>query len=305
MTHRIVETFLSADVAGGGNFTIAYPSGTDEGRFFDAEGHVLIAGSGDRFTAPTHFTLTLGTATIQVNWRSGSPTLRAGTFLRLQLEVKGWAPQVPAVTERQRSLGVASMIAVNVPLGAPDTASATGIAGAQLFGGSGSFVLNGAIVSGGVARLDVPRNVTLTVATTDHSARTITVTGTDVYGNVVRENIAGPNANTVQGKKAFTTVTAATVDGAVATNGISIGFGDVLGLPVFLPGTAHVVREIQDGAPATAGTVVAGDSALATATTGDVRGTYDPNAACDGDKVFELFVMLADPAFIGVNQFAG
>ena len=48
------------------------------------------------------------------------------------------------------------------------------------------------------------------------------------------------------------------------------------------------------GAAPTAGTIVAGVTTAggSTATTGDVRGTYDPNAACDGSKVFELILAL-------------
>ena len=43
-------------------------------------------------------------------------------------------------------------------------------------------------------------------------------------------------------------------------------------------------------------------STTATATTGDVRGTYDPNAACDGDKVFQLLVTLPNPGYKGIPQ---
>jgi hypothetical protein len=48
--------------------------------------------------------------------------------------------------------------------------------------------------------------------------------------------------------------------------------------------------------------VTAGGS---TATTGDVRGTYDPNAAADGARVFELVVALMEPGDLGMPQFAG
>ncbi len=85
--------------------------------------------------------------------------------------------------------------------------------------------------------------------------------------------------------------------------GATVGTGDVIGLPVFLPGTGYVLRELQDGAAATAGTIVAGVTTKATATTGDVRGTYDPNAACDGAKAFQLLTFLGDPGFKGVAQF--
>lgn len=55
----------------------------------------------------------------------------------------------------------------------------------------------------------------------------------------------------------------------------------------------------------TIGTFVAADSAEATATTGDVRGTYDPLDACDGDDGYMLLVALTNPADIGVTQYGG
>jgi hypothetical protein len=107
------------------------------------------------------------------------------------------------------------------------------------------------------------------------------------------------------GKKAFKTIT--DVSSSASITGLTVGTGDVLGLPVFVPGGGHVVAEMEDGANATAGTVVGGDLTAggATATTGDVRGTYDPNSAADGGKVFQLMVALPDPGYIGVDQYAG
>jgi len=194
-----------------------------------------------------------------------------------------------------------------VDLGSPVVAATTAVTTAQLFGAGGAFALDGTLLAGGVVTFDVPRNVTLTAATTDHSAKTVTVTGTDVYGNVMKETITGPNANTVQGKKAFKTVTGATVSAAVATNGISIGSGNILGLPVWLPGAGNILRELQDGATATAGTTVAGlaTTTVSTATTADIRGTYLPNATPDGSKAFKLICFFENPLFKGNPQFAG
>jgi hypothetical protein len=152
--------------------------------------------------------------------------------------------------------------------------------------------------------MDVPRNVTLTVATTNHSARTFTVYGTDEYGNAMVENIAGPNANTVSGIKAFARVTRVAVDGALATNGVSVGYGTTLGLPLAVRKAAQVIRESLDGAVATAGTFAyALQNVAATATNADVRGTYIPNSAPDGARGFSIAVMLTDPSDIGFAQF--
>ena len=56
----------------------------------------------------------------------------------------------------------------------------------------------------------------------DDSARTATVTGTDVYGNTQTETIEMANADTATGTKVFASVTSISVDGALAGN-ISAG----------------------------------------------------------------------------------
>ena len=129
----------------------------------------------------------------------------------------------------------------------------------------------------------------------------LTVTGTDEYGSVVVESSA--SGTSLAGKKAFKTITA--VAASTAITGCTVGTGDVLGLPVFIPNIGCVIAELEDGADATAGAVVAGATAEATATTGDVRGTYDADSACNGSLAFELLAALDDPNELGVAQFAG
>jgi hypothetical protein len=117
---------------------------------------------------------------------------------------------------------------------------------------------------------------------------------------VVESSASGTS---LTGKKAFKTVTGITVSANVT--GLTVGTAKVLGLPVFVAGAAEVIREIQDGAVATAGTLVVGDLTTATATTGDVRGTYAPNGTPNGSITFELLVALRSPEFTGNAQFAG
>jgi hypothetical protein len=127
------------------------------------------------------------------------------------------------------------------------------------------------------------------------------VTGTDEYGNVLVESSA--SGTSLTGNKAFKTITGISVSADVT--GLTVGTGTKLGLPAFLADTVDVLREILDGAAATAGTIVAGVIATATATTGDVRGTYTPNSAPNGTRVYELIAALRNPAFKGAAQFAG
>jgi len=53
------------------------------------------------------------------------------------------------------------------------------------------------------------------------------------------------------------------------------------------------------------GTFVAGVQTLPTATTGDVRGTYDPIEACNGSLQFALLVSLPEPNYRGVDNYDG
>jgi len=105
------------------------------------------------------------------------------------------------------------------------------------------------------------------------------------------------------GKKAFRTFTG--VAGGADVTGLAVGNSKVLGLPVFLTEIGDVLAELEDGAAATAGTVLPGVADAATATTGDIRGTYAPNSNPDGNTVFELTVALRDPSYKGGAQYAG
>lgn len=112
------------------------------------------------------------------------------------------------------------------------TADADGVAQSQTpaSGGVQNLTINGALASGGVATMDVPRHVSIASAGND-AARTFTVTGTDRYGQTMSETITGPNATTVKGTKNFKTVTAVTVDDNTA-GAITVGSADELEGPV-------------------------------------------------------------------------
>jgi hypothetical protein len=188
---------------------------------------------------------------------------------------------------------------VKLALGAPATASANAIALSQAATAADGLAagINGALAAQGVATLDVPRNV---VAAWTNAA-ILTVIGEDEYGNPMRESSASGTSFT--GKKAFKKVTGIAVSANVT--GLTVGTGVVLGLPVFVADVADIMREIQDGAAASAGTPLAGVQADATATTGDVRGTYSPANAPNGSRVYELIAAVRAPGYRGLTQFAG
>ena len=187
---------------------------------------------------------------------------------------------------------------LQVDLGAPVAASANAICLSQSVTGGVAALLNGAL--GGT--LDVPRNV---VAAWTNTA-VCTVTGTDVYGRTLVESSASGTSMT--GKKAFKTITSVVFSASVTS--ATVGTGDVLGLPYRIGGKFDILAAYADNtADIASAAVVAGDATAASATTGDVRGTYDPNTACNGSVRFRLWLkpygVKNRAEAYGVDQYAG
>ncbi len=313
---KVVELTLSAAVATGGTFTFGYPQvdGRDgkQGDFENAVGHLFTA-LGAVFTQPDDFTLAFGASLVTVTYK-GTTTLPQGTKIFFQLEQPGDAAGSAVsraglvnpfeTTEAAVTIpGLAGVSTLLVNLGSPVVGDVDGIATSQS-GAAGALTLDGALVTGGVATFDVPRNIIVDSGGADTA--TLTVTGTDVYDQTLVENITLNGTTAVAGKKAFKTVTGIVSD-ATISNGAFVGTGNVLGLPVYLPSAAYILAELEDNAAATAGTTVAGlaVNTVSTATTADVRGTYTPNSTPDGDLNLQLLVALPDARFLGNEQFAG
>jgi hypothetical protein len=299
MSFDIVNGTLASAVASAGTFTVPYPTNRDDGDYRGGFNHVLMAINSKFLATSGDISLAFGTSEITVTY-NGATTLPANTSFRLQIDRVGDTDEDAPSLASASKMGFLHPVIIN--LGAPLVADADGICTSQSDTGAHSLTLNGALVSGGVATLDCPRNIVVDSGGADTAV--LTVTGTDAYGKTSVESITLNGTTAVAGKKAFKTVTAIT-SSATISNGAFVGTGDVLGLPVFLEGTGHVVAELEDGAAATAGTLVAGVSTAATATTGDVRGTYDPNSAADGAKDFQLIALVSDPSYKGVAQYAG
>jgi hypothetical protein len=298
MSFQSVDLVISANVANAGTFTVGYPVGFSMGSFRQSGGKHELRVNGVAYTVQNGgISVALGATAATVTW-SGGYTLMAGT-----IGVFGF-DKVGALLNAER-LDVPNNVAkgdvYEVNIGQPLTLSANGITTVQLMGAAGNLPLSAAV--NGVFRLDVPRIVTLTVATTDHSARTFTIFGTDQYGMPMRQNLAGPNNSTVSTTRAFSTVTQVAVDGALATNGVSVGWGNTYGLPFRLARLGHVISGDLDGA-ANAPTAIAGLNVRPTATNGDVRGTVSMATAADGTRTFSVLVF-GDASDRGFPQFNG
>lgn len=140
-----------------------------------------------------------------------------------------------------------------------------------------------------------PRNVTAAAThATAVLAMTLLVTGKDENGIVLSEELAiaaGGTSQTAAGKKAFKELTSIkiTAAGDATTNTLNMGFGDVLGLPFQLT-QKNAGIALMDGVPQTTGTLLVGDTAAASVTTGDVRGTYAPATATNGTRTYAVWM---------------
>jgi len=101
------------------------------------------------------------------------------------------------------------------------SASTAVVAALQTTSGTAAMTLTTAAGTGAFHATDQAAKVTLTSGG-NISGVTITLTGTDIAGNTLTEDIAGPNANTVTSTKFYDTITSVAGDGSIGTN-TSIG----------------------------------------------------------------------------------
>lgn len=422
MSHKISEVVLSAAVASAGTITVQYPANTTAGDYA-AYGHKMWARGLQKMFSQDDGTISVsfGASDITVTY-SGATSIPASTQCTFELNIAGADDAPASIVGGKRAVYAPLM---RIDLGAPDTADPNGYVESQDLTAAGVFSVDTTAAAAllaaaldGVA--DVPRNV---VAAWTTSA-ILTVTGKDEYGDVIVEKSA--SGTTLTGKKAFKEITG--IAASANITGLTVGTGDVLGLPVFVNKASQIIAELKDnvamprkpgvvylmdhhleaavdagtalemvspvagtirkltsvarGAITTGGaitvevatvavdglSVVVADSAAAgdvdsdtptaghastvvavgdrieiipaagfnasadlmyileieltgeqqlegtfvagvqtapTATTGDVRGTYDPSVACNGSLQFGFLAMVPDPSYRGVDNFDG
>ena len=300
-TLKTITHTLSSAVSAGGSFSIPFPDGTsgddyaggDDGRLYTASRNPVSQKAG-------HYSLSFDASNIIVTLAS-NVALANGETVYLDIDVGGASRgggELNPASDVAKPSAMSVMTPVKISLGKPAASDSDGAVASQNCTAAGGLAtgINGALASNGVATFDVPRNV---VAAWTNTA-VLTVTGTDEYGNTITESSGSGTSMT--GKKAFKTVTGISVSADVT--GLTVGTSKVLGLPVFVADVVDVIAEMQDNAAATAGTVVAGVTLEATATTGDVRGTYAPNGTPNGSLSWTLIALVRDPQSKGVPQYA-
>lgn len=183
----------------------------------------------------------------------------------------------------------------------PATLQAANIAASQTPAAAGALTLTaGTSATRGVRndgvvviQLDVPRAVSIFL-TTAGTARTYTVAGYDYYGLPMTETITTVANSTVSGNKAFYQIASVTGAGGGSGQPVTVGTTDKLGLPLRVTDRGYVARAGWNNTLAEdAGTLtVAVTTDPATASTGDVRGTYTPSSATDGTKRLVMGILL-------------
>lgn len=301
MSFYTLTVAVSSAIANAATITFNYPTGIDAGHFRGSRGNRLFVRDtmGWFDVVPT-----FGASTVTV--ANPGATIPAGGIVTLQANVPG-SNAVTGLDLTSPAVGPVSVYGnlTRVSFGAVDAASATAVCAAQAISGTNvAATINGASATGGVATFDVARSLVMVSTNAGDTAQVVTVTGTDMYGRTLREARTLNGTTVVAFQKAFRTVTAVSVS-ATMTGNLTVGNGNVLGLPMFIPDAACILMHIQDGATATAGTIVAGATATATASTGDVRGTWTPNGTPNGTIQFALNIMAPDVNDRGNAQFAG
>lgn len=138
-----------------------------------------------------------------------------------------------------------------------------------------------------VIQLDCARNITISGLAGDVTATIFFVFGWDQYGMPLVEQIDISNGiGKSQGDKTFLLIRSIYAASETGNN-ISIGVGNTFGFPYLLASANYLFESNFDDVPDN-GTVTIADQKIATATTGDVRGTYIPETEADGIKKLTL-----------------
>ena len=308
-----VTGYTSAATLTGGTLAVSYPAGTTRGDFVFGARHRLSV-IGVVFSAPEQITVSLGATTATYTY-NGATTIPAGSRFTAELDRNGLVNSLKSaqaspdkfITPGQETF-VTPVQDVMISFGTPTTLSTTAIMTATAVAGAGLVAITTGtkyVAASGLAVLGAPtgRAIQAVSSNAGDTTQTLTIRGKDMYGQAMSVTLALNGTTPVLGTKALLSIASVTSSAALAGN-LTVGDTDKLGLPVWLSNGTLVWRETQDGAVATAGTIVAGlGQTLATAANGDVRGTYLPNAATDGTKSCLLFAAIPELTFYGQAQF--
>lgn len=124
------------------------------------------------------------------------------------------------------------------------------------------------------------------------TTQTVTVTGGDVYGQIMSEALALNGTTPVFSTKTFKYIVSAAVS-AVCAGNVSMGTSDVFGFPTRVDKFGDVQIFMNDAQiTASTGFVAADKTSPATTTTDDVRGSYLLQTASNGTRRLQVLHVL-------------
>ena len=243
---------------------------------------------------------------------AGNLTLTAGTSTKSFTRTDGTTvvqldcPRAVSVTTATAAATTLASVAITGTGGQISFTSQTGLVSGQRLTISGTYGGTGSITGYTNPTTYILTAVTSTTATLTTTAGaavvttagtptgltytlgvapvTVTVSGWDYYGQPMSEAITSSAAvsTAVNGKKAFYQVSTVSVSAATGT-ALTVGTTDIIGIPVRVVDAGYIVGVNWANTLARdTGTFVQADTATATTTTGDVRGTYKPSTATNG-----------------------
>lgn len=235
-----VPVIMSADVAANTTFTVGYPANYNAGDFQNATEHFMSI-NGTKYRWPNDIGLSFGASAVTVTNRT-TDTIPQGAKGNFQFDILGKEVPIKALNDlgRPKTVHAQTWTPILREFGAVAAAISNGICLSQAVNTT-TALLNGSLVTTGVANFDMARNVVAAWTT----AAILTVKGYDEYDNPMTEQSASGTSFT--GKKAFKKVTSASFNANVT--GATIGTGVVLGLPVRVLLDKYIVQEFENGIP--------------------------------------------------------
>lgn len=246
--YRTTEFTLSSDVANSGTFTVAYPTGSDDGDFENAVGHFIVVNGQRLSQRDGEIGLSFGTSSVTVTNLTGAAIIAGKGYMTFMYTGKGSSVDVLTDSENNtvipKKLNARVVHPLSINLGSPVTADADGILNDVSATDSAQSYDSSDFVTTFTGVLDVPRNLTATgTAGSDH---VVTVTGKDEYGQPMSESLTLNGTNVIAGVKAFKQVETISVAAGASGDTFDLGWGDVLGLPVAVRSATQVFREFED-----------------------------------------------------------
>lgn len=293
MQYALINTPLRRRLAYGESLILDYPKGTTQGTYFSGIYHILTVGE-RCYRAPSDFIIEFTPEHVRFIWMHAR-TLPEGSILHLQLERSA----AGFYRDHRHNVTILHMVSAHlfmIDLRAPLNKNLSWYR-------QPLSVPCKSILTLDQKAPDLPRNVTIH-STGNDTHLTFTVTGENCYGAEMAENIQGANQGVAFGRKAFAAITS--IAASESSDGdVAIGYGNRLGLPVYLPAAGYVMRALANGEEISGGRFVPGDAGYPSATGGDRRGTYTPprSLPLDGRHALHILLSLPNPGNTGAAEY--